>query len=102
MMRKVLRVNEFSFILCVRLQPQSRQGTSKTASFSLLVMPFNTIPSPMSLPDAQAAKKKKSSWRRNCLTAVRAVLISVRCYVTDNMKNVSSPCAESEVTVDVT
>ena len=45
---------------------------------------------------------KKPPTRQNYLTAVRAVLISVRRYVANNMKNVSSLCSASDVTVNVT
>jgi hypothetical protein len=98
-------MNEFSYF-CATLtdkhdkSPGLNKEQAKLRDFSLRVMPCNTMHSPMSQPDALAGKNPPS--RRNCGTPVRVVRISLRQYVSSNMKNVFSPCAASDMPVDVT
>jgi hypothetical protein len=104
-MQTVPRVIEFSFFY-VSLKDEHDKSLNINkeqailCDFSLRVRPCNTMPSPMSQPDALLGKN--SSFRRNYRTPARAVRISLRYYVSNNTKNVFSPCVASNVPVDVT
>lgn len=88
-MRKVLRVNEFFFFCVYDESPILREQARRHHFPSLSGHAIRYLHWWVSQTHRPS---KNPPSRQNCLTPVRALLIGVRCYVPNNVKNVSSVC----------